>query len=381
MTMKPEPPLEIYVHIPFCLRKCGYCDFLSFSDCGAKEAYLRALREEIRYAGKAAAGLYAVRSVFIGGGTPSILSESEIGTLAEALAQSFAVPKGAEWTLEANPATFDRRKALFWRSCGINRVSMGVQTFSDRLLRRIGRVHTAEQARKGFWTLREAGFTNVSMDLMMGLPEQSFGDWMQTLTEAVSLGAEHLSCYSLLLEEGTPFYEAEREGRLALPDEETERAMYHAALRFLREKGYEQYEISNFAIPGRRCLHNLGYWERVPYLGLGLGASSLLGNVRYRNQTDLAAYLREAPETHRIEEERLSRDDQMSEFMILGLRKTEGIRKDAFRTLFSREAEDVYGDGLRKLVSENLLREDAAGYRLTEYGLDLANFVFREFIS
>lgn len=376
-------PIELYIHIPFCVRKCRYCDFLSFPcEASVRERYLAALIREIGLRGHG----QPVRSVFIGGGTPSLLEGEAIARIMEEVRRHFFLCELAEITLEANPGTVTPEKARLWAAAGINRVSMGVQSFDDGLLRRLGRIHSARDARESFRVLREAGFANLSMDLMMGLPDQSTDAWADTLREAVSLGPEHLSCYSLIVEEGTPFFEEERKGTLALPSDEDERAMYRFTVSYLAEHGYPQYEISNFARSGFESLHNTGYWERVPYLGIGLGAASLVrdeeGDVRFHNTADLEAYLA-ADSLSGIEEERelLTEQDAQEEFMFLGLRKTRGISESEFAETFGTDIRTVYGPVIDDNIAKGLLLEEDGRLFLSPRGTDLGNLVFASFLQ
>ena len=369
----PETGIGLYVHIPFCVRKCAYCDFLSFPcDAQGQETYVDALCREIRQLEQV-----PLRTLYIGGGTPPILSEALIGRICDTIRSTCRILPEAEWTIECNPATFDLAKARSWRAMGIDRVSMGVQSLNDRLLKRIGRIHSAEEARKGFRTLQEAGFTNISIDLMMGLPEQSMEDWMSTLREAVSWGPSHISCYSLIVEEGTPLYEEDEKGFLNLPDEETERAMYHETVKYLKEHGLPQYEISNFAKPGMESRHNTSYWERISYIGLGLGAASLMDEKRWREPMEMHKYL--TGETPTIEEE-LTLEDQMKETMLLGLRMNRGVSEYAFQKRFGVSMWDVFSKELAELQTCCLLETRDDRVFLTFKGRDLANQVFMRFV-
>ena len=369
----PETGIGLYVHIPFCVRKCLYCDFLSFPTCESEmQAYTEALCRELESYGR-----LPVRTIYVGGGTPSILPVSLLGKICDAIKESFDMLPGLEWTLECNPATFDLEKARCWKNFGINRISMGVQSLDDVLLKRIGRIHSAEQARDGFHILRKAGFENISIDLIMGLPEQTLSMWKRTLEEAISWNPEHMSCYSLILEEGTPLYEEED---LPLPDEDTERVMYYETVRMLAEAGYQQYEISNFAKPGFESRHNCSYWERIPYLGTGLGAASLLGEKRWRNESLMERYLQLPPRETQALEESLSIEDQMRETFLLGLRMNEGVSEEAFRARYGIDPKVAFPTAISDHIHEGLLQETGERISLTERGLDLANQVFMEFI-
>ena len=374
--------LAIYVHIPFCVRKCRYCDFLS-APGNAKErtAYLQALMREMRYR-SAELQKYRVKTIFWGGGTPSLLEAPAFEEAAAALrACTGEWAPDVEWTVEANPGTLCEDKVESWRRMGVNRVSLGVQATQEHLLRRIGRIHTWEQAVESVKTLREAGFSNINLDLMMGLPGQSLDDWTETLERGILLGPEHLSCYSLILEEGTPLYEDVRQGRESLPEEEAERAMYNLTLKRLQAAGYMQYEISNFAKPGYHCRHNLVYWELGDYQGLGLGAASYIEGVRRKNTEDLCEYVQaENPVVcERIEEEN-SLKNQMEEWMFLGLRKTAGVDLREFQDRFGHSAESVYGETMRDLQEEGLILRKGDQIMLSRRGLDLANQVFVAFL-
>ena len=369
----PETGIGLYVHIPFCVRKCAYCDFLSFPcDAQGQEAYVDALCREILTLKQV-----PLRTLYIGGGTPSILPEALIGRICDTIRSTCQILPKAEWTIECNPATFDLAKARFWRTLGMNRVSMGVQSLDDRLLQRIGRIHSAEDARQGFQTLRAAGFENISIDLMMGLPEQTMEDWMSTLTEAVSWGPEHISCYSLIVEEGTRLYDEDEKGLLNLPDEETERAMYHETVTYLKEHGLPQYEISNFGKPDRESRHNTSYWERIPYIGLGLGAASLIADQRLREPVEMKEYL---SGKEPVIEEELTLEEQMKETMLLGLRMNRGVSKEDFQDRFGVSMEQVFSGELKELKTSGLLESCEERIFLTSKGRDLANQVFVRFV-
>lgn len=378
--------LELYLHIPFCVKKCNYCDFLS---APAREetraAYVDALLEEIR--GFDEPEDYEVVTVFFGGGTPSILPGQEIFRIMEALREKFSFRKGAEITLEANPGTVDKEKLSFYKKAGINRLSFGLQSADAEELKKLGRIHTWEKFLESFQLAREAGFSNINVDLMSALPGQTKESWEKTLRQVLALQPEHISAYSLIIEEGTPFYqlyEKDVERRDAgeepelIPSEEEERAMYEATGRILKEQGYLHYEISNYAKPGRECCHNLGYWQRRDYLGFGLGASTLLNPVRYKNTEDLEAYL--GGDFSKKEFFVLTKDNQIEETMFLGLRVLEGVSKEQFREQFSCELRVVYRKELEKLEKEGLLEEEGDFVRLTSRGIDLSNPVLAEFL-
>ncbi len=377
---RKEQELELYVHIPFCVRKCGYCDFLSgTAEESTREAYLLALAREIRRAGQDAEGCRAV-SVFFGGGTPTVLTGGQLSRLLSEIKKSFRLAGDCEITLEANPGTLDPEKLRLCREAGFNRISIGCQSADNRELRRLGRIHTWEEFLEGFRQAREAGFSNINVDLMSGIPGQTLVSWETSLRKTAELGPEHISAYSLILEEGTPFYE-NRE-KLDLPDEDTERRMYERTGEILEEYGCRQYEISNYAREGYRCRHNLGYWTGREYLGLGLGASSLWRDTRFRNTDSMEEYLKDSGNLPKIrrEEEKLSASDRQSEYMILGLRLTEGISLAGFRETFGTDVRKVWPGVLEKYEGYGLLEEAAGRLKFTGEGISLSNVVLAEFL-
>lgn len=377
---RKEQELELYAHIPFCVRKCGYCDFLSgTAEESTREAYLLALAREIRRAGQDAEGCRAV-SVFFGGGTPTVLTGGQLSRLLSEIKKSFRLAGDCEITLEANPGTLDPEKLRLCREAGFNRISIGCQSADNRELRRLGRIHTWEEFLEGFRQAREAGFSNINVDLMSGIPGQPLVSWETSLRKTAELGPEHISAYSLILEEGTPFYE-NRE-KLDLPDEDTERRMYERTGEILEEYGCRQYEISNYAREGYRCRHNLGYWTGREYLGLGLGASSLWRDTRFRNTDSMEEYLKDSGNLPKIrrEEEKLSASDRQSEYMILGLRLTEGISLAGFRETFGTDVRKVWPGVLEKYEGYGLLEEAAGRLKFTGEGISLSNVVLAEFL-
>lgn len=394
-----EKKLQLYLHIPFCVQKCRYCDFLSApAEEEVRTRYVDKLIEEIEEKGEASAD-YTVMSVFLGGGTPSILEGEQIGRLMQALRQKFQIEDGAEITMECNPGTLTAPKVFSYKKSGINRISMGLQSANNQELKKLGRLHTFEQFLENYELVRNAGFDNVNLDLMSALPGQTLSDWSNTLTEVVRLNPEHLSAYSLIVEEGTPFYQEyaqdelrrERgESPLFLPDEATERAMYQKTNQILGAHGYQQYEISNYARPGRECRHNIGYWTRENYLGLGLGSASLMENVRFSNTGNLQEYLgSKSPlktgggqdgSFEPSETECLDTRQQMEEFMFLGLRLRQGVNRNRFRELFRSEMEEIYGAALKKLLHQGLLKQENGQLYLSEEGISVSNYVMSEFL-
>lgn len=382
--MKRE--LELYIHIPFCVKKCAYCDFLSFPAGKEQQAaYVKSLKKEIRDWKDRGDG--TVSSVFIGGGTPSILEEEQILDIMEEVRAGYVLANDAEITLEANPGTLDDRKLRAYQKAGINRLSLGLQSAHNDELGNLGRIHTWEEFLDSFYRARENGFCNINVDLMSALPGQTLERWKDTLVQVAELRPEHVSAYSLIIEEGTPFYDryGEDEKRREaggecrhLPGEELERKMYEQTEFILSESGYHRYEISNYALPGKECRHNCGYWTRKEYRGFGLGAASLIGETRFSNVRDLNAYLEEPG--LRQEEQMLTAGEQMEETMFLGLRLLCGVNKRSFLEKFGISMEQVYGSVLKKMKDQGLLEESEEKVWLTGRGLDLGNYVFSHFL-
>ena len=373
---RKDNSFELYIHIPFCVRKCAYCDFLSAPGSEeAKASYTKALLREIE---AVKTEKREVSSIFVGGGTPSALSPSLMGDIFEKIHESFSVAQDAEITIEANPGTLSKEKLFLYKNAGINRLSLGLQSPEEAELKSLGRIHTYEEFLESFSLAREAGFQNINVDLMCALPDQTYEGWIRNLRTVAALHPEHISAYSLIIEEGTPF--AKR--KLNLPDEDTEYRMYEDTAGILKEYGYEQYEISNYAKKGLVCRHNIGYWTRKEYLGLGLGAASLWGNQRFSNTSDFSAYLKESgsPEKIRENRETLSLEDEMSEFMFLGLRMTEGVSKAEFLESFGTPIESVYGKVLDKYKNMGLLEEKEGRIFLTRAGIHVSNGVMAEFL-
>lgn len=373
---RKDNSFELYIHIPFCVRKCAYCDFLSAPGSEeAKASYTKALLREIE---AVKTEKREVSSIFVGGGTPSALSPSLMGDIFEKIHESFSVAQDAEITIEANPGTLSKEKLFLYKNAGINRLSLGLQSPEEAELKSLGRIHTYEEFLESFSLAREAGFQNINVDLMCALSDQTYEGWNRNLRTVAALHPEHISAYSLIIEEGTPF--AKR--KLNLPDEDTEYRMYEDTAGILEEYGYEQYEISNYAKKGLVCRHNIGYWTRKEYLGLGLGAASLWGNQRFSNTSDFSAYLKESgsPEKIRENRETLSLEDEMSEFMFLGLRMTEGVSKAEFLESFGTPIESVYGKVLDKYKNMGLLEEKEGRIFLTRAGIHVSNGVMAEFL-
>lgn len=365
-----DKSLGIYIHIPFCVRKCRYCDFLSGpANEEVKEKYVAALLKEIEQNAEILENR-RVETIFLGGGTPSVLNGSEIVRIMKRLRDFVKISEDAEVSIEANPGTVTKEKLLQWKEAGINRISFGLQSADNEELKRLGRIHTWEEFVENYQLARACGFSNINVDLMSALPGQTIDTWKTTMERVTALNPEHISAYSLIIEEGTPFYEAYADHPELLPSEEEEREMYYETKTFLASKGYERYEISNYAKPGFECRHNLSYWERVDYLGLGLGAASLLGNIRKSNQTELSEYLKGNFEG---EEEVLDEVSAMEEYFFLGLRKMQGVDWTPYREQYQKTVE--------KLMAEKLIELDGDCIRLTELGIDVSNFVLAEFLT
>lgn len=379
--MKGCSMLELYIHIPFCIRKCNYCDFLSFAETESGIAqYCQALKEEIKRTGDQAEGI-GVRSVFIGGGTPSILEAEQITEIMTCIRNDFSIEKNAEITIESNPGTLNAEKLNCYHELGINRLSIGLQSTDDDCLRRLGRIHTFQEFEKNYEQARKSGFQNINIDLMSGLPGQSLRGYEDTLNRVTELKPEHISSYSLIIEEGTPFYKSDSVLQ-QLPDEDTERKMYERTKEILAQQGYERYEISNYARQGRECIHNLGYWEQVPYLGMGLGASSFYNGARFSNERNFRKYLSTPylPFEHREDYVQVSREEQMEDTMIFGLRKMKGISVSEFEREFGTPIWEMYGSVIERYSNLGLLIQEGDVLRLTDAGIDVSNRIFEDFI-
>lgn len=370
--------LELYLHIPFCIKKCDYCDFLSGPSTRAgQEAYIYALLREMETVSKNLKKR-PVDTVFIGGGTPSVPECDVMEKLLQGLRDYFLFSADAEVTIEANPGTLTPEKLSIYRKYGINRISIGLQSPNNKELAMLGRIHNYAQFLESFQMARAAGFSNINVDLMFAIPGQCYEDWIENLRMVAALGPEHISAYSLIIEEGTPFFRK----KLDLPDEDTEYRMYEDVAAVLKEYDYHQYEISNYAKAGYECRHNEGYWQRKDYLGLGLGAASLLGMERFSNTADMQEYLKNssAPEKIRKNRELLTREDEMAEFMFLGLRMTQGVSKKEFQEYFGTAIENIYGEVLKKYKKQGLLLEESGRIFLSREGIHVSNAVMADFL-
>lgn len=381
--------MELYIHIPFCVKKCDYCDFLSFSaDEQTQRSYVAALQKELVFYGAKYKGR-RITTIFIGGGTPSWLREESMQAVMETVYQNFAVDGDAEITIECNPGTVTEHKFEVYRKIGINRLSIGLQSAHNDELKILGRIHTYEQFLKTYDMARKHGFTNINIDLMSSLPGQTPDIFCDSLHRVLQLKPEHISAYSLIIEKGTPFYDlykfdaVRQEAGMqteSLPTEEEEYQTTKMIQHILKEAGYHWYEVSNFAKPGYECRHNIGYWKRVDYLGVGLGASSLIDNVRYSNTRDLYTYLSVPADSLHETAAQITRNEQMEEFMFLGLRMRDGFYRDEFTQAFGIPIEAVYGDALNHLQQEELLLKREGRIYLTDKGMDLNNYVVAQFM-
>ena len=453
--MKNKNELGIYIHIPFCVHKCIYCDFLSSpADVHTRKQYVRALINEIYLTreGKCANKLiknvlqgdntsyedmeeqavngltsdyalydtvcmadyektimqedisgcvddiksengHIVTSIFIGGGTPSAIDAEDISDILDAVRKNYNVSDKAEITIECNPGTMDKKKAAIYRKAGINRISFGLQSTDNNELRMLGRIHTYEQFMESYKIAREAGFDNINIDLMSALPGQTMESFKAVLEKALSLGAEHISVYSLIVEEGTRLSD-NIDSFPQIPSDDEDRQMYYMTKEMLSSYGYEQYEISNYAQKGYECKHNLKYWERCDYLGFGIGAASLYGGRRYTNISDIGRYMDVLAEITnaldksyvnellqiRTDMEELSKEDEMSEYMFLGLRKTKGIDITDFKEEFGTDIKDIFGETIEDNIARGLLIHDGNGLYLSKRGIDISNTVMSDFI-
>jgi len=372
--------ISVYVHIPFCEQKCNYCDFNSFA--GKEdffEAYIGSLIQEIGCCTELSN--MQIDTVFIGGGTPSVLPPYYIGKIMEALGQ-FNISKTAEITIEANPNSLTKEKLSTYRKSGINRLSIGLQAIQDNLLKKLGRLHSASDFLNCYENALRAGFENISADLIFAVPGQTLSNWEESLKTLINLGLKHISCYSLIIEEGTLFYNEYEKGSLISVDDDLDRQMYYMAADILGSNNFKQYETSNFAQKGFESLHNIAYWTRKDYIGCGLSAHSLFNNKRFENTADLDKYIESSGKPHSIRQNiiQLSLKEQMEEFMFLGLRMTDGISLDDFKNNFDTDIMTVYGDTLNKHINDNFLFFDKNIIKLTKKGADLSNVVFSDFL-
>lgn len=393
-----ENILSLYIHIPFCVKKCFYCDFLSFNaDETVKQEYVNALFNELAVweeilNNNGTKKIY-FKTVFIGGGTPSCLSAPELFKIVQAVKKY--TDKYTEFTIEANPGTITDSHISVFKEAGINRISLGLQSAKDNELKKLGRIHTFKDFCSSYEKLQKTGFKNINIDIMAGIPGQTLGSYKDTLHKVVTLKPAHISAYSLIVEPGTVFYKMQKQKTLEIADEDTDRAMYTLTKELLAVYGYNRYEISNYSQEGMECRHNIVYWTGGNYLGLGLGASSYIDGIRFTGTSSLYQYINIFKETikpgmakTKIQEnictnyEKLSIKSQMEEFMFLGLRMCNGVSKDLFKKRFGISMDKVYGNVIKKFLKNNLLKEDSKNGRiyLSDRGIDISNYVLSEFI-
>ncbi|SCX94842.1 radical SAM family heme chaperone HemW [Alkaliphilus peptidifermentans] len=375
-------PIGLYIHIPFCERKCYYCDFNSYSGENTKiQAYLEALLKEIAFYKDELKG-HNIKTIFIGGGTPSLMDGRQVDELMNNIYRNYSLDNRAEITIESNPGTLNIDKLQEYRKAGVNRLSVGLQACQDHLLKKLGRIHNYKEFINNIEIAKKVGFSNINVDLMFGLPGQTLDEWKLSLDEIVNLDIPHISAYSLIWEEGTPFYKAYQEQQLMPLEEELELKMFHFTMEYLKENKYHHYEISNYAKRNFECQHNHIYWKNQFYLGLGAGGHSYLQNRRFYNEGSIDGYLRMIKEGRAPVEEniKLTRKDEISETMFLGLRLMEGISIETFSNRFGESPFSIYGDKLEKLKRQELITYNQEKIQLTPKGIDLANLVFTEML-
>ena len=376
--------LGLYLHFPFCISKCPYCDFNSYQlkEDNQISSYISALYQEITaYSQKLKKN--NIKTIYLGGGTPTILSGVQIYNILEFCKDKFTIDKDAEITIEANPGTLDDEKIKLLTESGINRLSLGAQSFNDLLLKKLGRIHNTQDIIDSYYLAREKGFNNINIDIMFALPDQTTKDLQTTLEKAISLKPDHLSLYNLTIKPGTEYYKKYKRGKLKLPTEDEEFDMYNWAINFLKENNFEHYEIANFARPHKRSLHNLIYWQNKPYLGIGAGAYSFIKGYRYMNYENPARYVKEIMSGKLPVDngEKLSLRKRMIETIILGLRTKDGVGYKKFKTRFGVNLNDIFSKQVNKLVNFGLLEKSDCKIKLTKKGIFLANTVFREFVD
>ena len=373
--------LGIYIHIPFCMKKCEYCDFISFSCRENKvDDYIKALIKEIIAYSKKYANCYEINTIYIGGGTPSFIDAKYIVEIVKILKENWNIDENAEISIEVNPGTVDEDKLKSYYNVGINRLSIGIQSDDDNMLKILGRIHTYQEALKTYKLARKSGFKNINVDLMIGLPTQNLEDVSKMIENFLKLDPEHISVYSLILEDKTALKKKVENRELYLPSEEMERRMYWKVKQKLENAGFIHYEISNFAKKGYESKHNLNCWNQEEYLGFGLAAHSYMNNVRYSNINSLEEYINKDAIDNPIIHERQNKMDKMKEYMLLGLRKIEGVKISDFKTKFIDNPIFIFKEELNRLVSEELIEIDEDKIKLTDKGLDLANLVWEEFV-
>jgi oxygen-independent coproporphyrinogen-3 oxidase len=379
--MKPVK-MGLYIHIPFCKIKCNYCDFTSYAGMEEYwEEYVNAvIAELILKSGEY--GHLCIDTIFLGGGTPSLIPEKYIVKILDTVYKFYNVPVFCEITIESNPNTLSAEKLSAYRNSGINRLSIGLQACQDRLLKKLGRIHTYKDFERALKLAEKCGFSNINTDIIFGIPYQTFEEWQETVLRVISLNINHISCYSMMIEEGTVFGKMLEEGTLHAVSDELDRKMYHYARRRFNEAGFEQYEISNFAKHQYQCRHNMNYWNRGQYIGIGAGAHSFTNNRRYANTTDVLEYISGIKNNKPVlsEESEILTPEGLSEKMILGLRLNQGVDLKMISAEFDVDAEKKYEKSIKKLLLQQLIELNNHVIKLTEKGMDLANYVFIEFM-
>lgn len=373
--------VSLYIHIPFCAQKCLYCDFPSFARKDhLRREYIDALNKEIINFREEHNNL-EISTIFIGGGTPSVLEANELQTLLSEIAK-LNLSNNVEFSMECNPGNLTEEKLKVMKKYGVNRISMGLQAKQDNLLKGLGRIHNYETFKENFLLAKKVGFDNINVDLMFGLPNQKVNEWEDTLREIISLEPAHISAYSLIIEEGTAFYNLYENDKLKLPSEEEERKMYHLAKTILEKNGFKQYEISNYAKKGMECRHNLAYWNMDNWIGLGSAAASYVNGKRIKNLSSVEEYIKAMNEEEEAIEEAIinSKNDDMEEFMFMGLRKINGIRENEFEKRFNMNINDVYGEIISKYEEEKLLIRNSGMIYLSEKGVELSNIIMADFL-
>lgn len=373
--------ISLYIHIPFCAQKCLYCDFPSFARKDhLRKAYIEALNKEIISLREKNNNL-EINTIFIGGGTPSVLEANELECLLKEVAK-LNMAKDIEYSMECNPGNLTEEKLEVMKKYGVNRISMGLQAKQDNLLKGLGRIHNYKTFKENFLLAKKVGFNNINVDLMFGLPNQSLNEWEETLREIISLEPAHISAYSLIIEEGTAFYNLYENDKLKLPTEEEERKMYHLAKKILEENGFNQYEISNYAKEGKECRHNLAYWNMDNWIGVGSAAASYINGKRIKNISSVEEYINSIKDKGEAVEEIInnSKNDNMEEFMFMGLRKINGIDENEFKNRFSMNINDVYGEILNKYIGEGLLIRESGRIFLSEKGIEISNVIMADFL-
>ncbi|MDK0660504.1 radical SAM family heme chaperone HemW [Clostridium perfringens] len=373
--------ISLYIHIPFCAQKCLYCDFPSFARKDhLRKAYIEALNKEIISLREKHNNL-EINTIFIGGGTPSVLEADELECLLKEVAK-LNMAKDIEYSMECNPGNLTEEKLEVMKKYGVNRISMGLQAKQDNLLKGLGRIHNYKTFKENFLLAKKVGFNNINVDLMFGLPNQRLNEWEETLREIISLEPAHISAYSLIIEEGTAFYNLYENDKLKLPTEEEERKMYHLAKKILEENGFNQYEISNYAKEGKECRHNLAYWNMDNWIGVGSASASYMDGKRIKNISSVEEYINSINEKGEAIEEIInnSKNDNMEEFVFMGLRKINGIDENEFKNRFSMNINNVYGEIINKYIDEGLLIRESGRIFLSEKGIEISNIIMADFL-